>query len=488
MPILDIFTKRKLPNRVVLSYIFDYVVIIVFILIFSALDLAEPYHQHFSLNNESLQYPFAEKERIPAVWAGVLSCLFPLVFIIFWTMLIDGLYSHHKPPNSRRRLLGNNGAWTLSDRLWEMNCGILGLGLSVAAAIVMTGALKNTTGKPRPDMLARCKPKEGAQNAPVYGLASYDICTGDKHILKDGFKSWPSGHSSIAFAGLGYLSLFLAGKLHVFDTRGEVWKTMLVLIPLLAASLVAVSRIMDARHHPFDVITGGMMGFFVAYVSYRQYFPPLSETWKKGRAYPMRSWGTDTAERKQMQLGMYENNPSRGGLVADEEEGGKIGIYNPSAVPMTGGPSVGAPGIVGSGNGSGSRFSDESAAIQARRREAQRIGPMRQPSDLDDYDEYSPQGERSSGEEPETYELRPGPLKPFSAPGIARTDSQESADTRWGVSRATTAITGSGAGPPPVPGGFEPVRRTDTGFESADEEKNLPATKDTARRVQLVDG
>ncbi|RPA89585.1 PAP2-domain-containing protein [Choiromyces venosus 120613-1] len=477
MPVLDIF-KRKLPNRVVLS---------VFVLIFSALDLAEPYHQHFSLNNESIQYPFAEHERIPALWAGVIACLFPLVFIIFWTMLIDGLYSHHKPPNSRRRILGNNGVWTMSDRLWEMNCGILGLGLSAAAAIVITGALKNTTGKPRPDLIARCKPTEGASNIPVFGLANYTICTGDKTLLKDGFKSWPSGHSSIAFAGLGYLSLFLAGKLHVFDTRGEVWKTMLVLIPLLAASLIAVSRIMDARHHPFDVITSSIMGFFVAYVAYRQYFPPLSETWKKGRAYPMRSWGTDSAERKRMQLGMYENDPSRGGLVADEEEGGKIGVYNPGMIPVTGGPSVGTPGTVGNGNGSGSRFSDESAAIQARKREAQRIRAGRPRGDFDDYDGYAPQGEHSSGEEPETYELRPGPLKAYRTPGIARTDSQESEDTRWGVGRATTAITGGGAGPPPVPGGFEPVRRTDTGFESVDVGRGTLETKDTPRREKLVD-
>lgn len=257
---------------------------------------------------------------------------------------------------------------------------------------------------------------------------------------------------------------------------------MLVLTPLLAASLVAVSRIMDARHHPFDVITGGMMGFFVAYVAYRQYFPPLSETWKKGRAYPMRSWGTDSAERKQMQLDMYENDPSQGGLVADEEEGGKIGVFNPGMAP-----SVGTPGTIRSGNGSGSKFSDESVAIQARKREAQRIGTGRRRSDLDDYG-YSPQGEHSSGDEPETYELRPGPLKPFKAPGIARTDSHESEDTRWGVGRATTAITGGGAGPPPVPGGFEPVGRTDTGFESTDEEKPTPKTRDTMRRVQLVDG
>ena len=79
------------------------------------------------------------------------------------------------------------------------------------------------------------------------------------------------------------------------DNRGETWKTLLVMTPILAATLVAVSRIMDARHHPFDVITGSLLGVACAMVSYRQYFPPISEAWRKGRAYPIRTWGTEPA-------------------------------------------------------------------------------------------------------------------------------------------------------------------------------------------------
>jgi hypothetical protein len=80
------------------------------------------------------------------------------------------------------------------------------------------------------------------------------------------------------------------------DNRGEVWKTFLVLVPLLAASLVTVSRIMDARHHPFDVVSGAMLGQFIAWVSYRQYFPPITDPTKKGRAYAPRTWTLDTQE------------------------------------------------------------------------------------------------------------------------------------------------------------------------------------------------
>ncbi|KAF8471777.1 phosphatidic acid phosphatase type 2/haloperoxidase, partial [Kalaharituber pfeilii] len=271
---------------IVCRYIFDYVIIIVFIIAFSALDKAEPHHQRFSLDNKSLQYPFADPERVPPWLAALVACAFPMLVIIIWTLFIDGLYSHHKTPLARHRW----ARYTMPERLWEMNAGILGLGLSVAAVITVTGALKNLTGKPRPDIIARCDP-DPAWIEPKVGLTSYDQCRGDRYILKDGFKSWPSGHSSTAFAGLGYLSLYLAGKLHILDNRGEVWKTVLILVPLLAASMISISRIMDARHHPFDVISSSILGVFTAWVSYRQYFPPLSQTHLKGRAHPMRSWG-----------------------------------------------------------------------------------------------------------------------------------------------------------------------------------------------------
>ena len=81
--------------------------------------------------------------------------------------------------------------------------------------------------------------------------------------------------------------------MHVLDSRGEVWKTFIILVPTLGAALIAGSRIMDARHHPFDVLSGSLMGILVAWAAYRQYFPPVSETWRKGRAYSIRSWGRE---------------------------------------------------------------------------------------------------------------------------------------------------------------------------------------------------
>ena len=63
-----------------------------------------------------------------------------------------------------------------------------------------------------------------------------------------------------SFAGLGFLSWYLAGKIKVFDRKGHVAKLCIVLSPLLLAALVAVSRVDDYWHHWQDVGTGGLLG------------------------------------------------------------------------------------------------------------------------------------------------------------------------------------------------------------------------------------
>lgn len=72
-------------------------------------------------------------------------------------------------------------------------------------------------------MLSRCNPDlENWTDFIVGGLnvgtgfnrlVSIDICRGvEGRDLADGFRSYPSGHSSSSMAGLGYLSLFIASK------------------------------------------------------------------------------------------------------------------------------------------------------------------------------------------------------------------------------------------------------------------------------------
>lgn len=245
-----------------------------------------------------------------------------------YTLVIDGLFSHrkHNLPRIRR--------YTLADRLWELNCGVLGLLLAQGAAFVITGSLKNLIGKPRPDFIDRCQPISGARDAVPWGLSNSTICTQkDPAIMQDGYRSFPSGHSSSSFAGLFFLSLYLAAKLHVLDQRGEVWRTVIVLIPTLGAAIIAGSRIIDARHHPFDVLFGSALGILCGWAAYRQYFPPVSHTWEKGRAYPMRLWGVPLKRPEGTTSADGQVYDYHGALVDtthasadDHEEGTSIGM------------------------------------------------------------------------------------------------------------------------------------------------------------------
>ncbi|KAK9362555.1 phosphatidic acid phosphatase type 2/haloperoxidase [Lipomyces starkeyi] len=268
--------RRASHTRILLSYAFDYVILVVLIAIWGYLSTLPPNFSRFALTDITLQYPIANPETISYALACILSIVVPAGIITFWSLLID--FFRYRS--------------TLRSRLWELNCGILGLALSITMTIVITTTLKAIVGRPRPDAIDRCQPAVGSADGQPFGLSTVEICTQtNRFVLEEGWRSWPSGHSSTAFAGLFYLSLYWAGKLSLYDNKGEVWKTALVMFPTLGAGAIATSRLLDHRHHGTDVLCGSLLGVGTAWMAYRLYFPSLQDTAREGRAWSIRSWG-----------------------------------------------------------------------------------------------------------------------------------------------------------------------------------------------------
>ena len=134
----------------------------------------------------------------------------------------------------------------------------------------LTGAVKNMVGRPRPDMLSRCFPA-GVPDPVPFAAPGVPAC---EHDDPEGWKSFPSGHSSWYFCGMGYTSLYLAAFADVLGGGGGRARSpgalTASLAPVSVALLVAVSRVMDYRHNPSDVLAGSLLGLLCAWAFFRQ--------------------------------------------------------------------------------------------------------------------------------------------------------------------------------------------------------------------------
>ncbi len=157
------------------------------------------------------------------MWLIICNAAIPVAIILIVTLIF--VPGPTVPPGTPKSLIWKR-------KLWELHMGWLGLALSLMCAWIITQGMKNLFGKPRPDLLSRCQPDlvnwaqhlvgfhtptdDGgdATKGPYNGqLVSATICQNpDRPLLDDGFRSYPSGHSSSAAAGLIYTSLLLASK------------------------------------------------------------------------------------------------------------------------------------------------------------------------------------------------------------------------------------------------------------------------------------
>ncbi|BGO96436.1 Lipid phosphate phosphatase 1 [Rhodotorula toruloides] len=200
-------------------------------------------------NDPDLQWPHGG-ERVPAYPGGLLDQLtwyLPILVIV----LVGGLFKRS---------------------LHDVHHGILGLSASRAFMRMIVECIKNRVGRLRPDFFSRCQWDAVAH-----------ACTGPLALVKDGRRSFPSGHSSTAWQGLFFLSLYLAGKNGAYafaapfprsgPLQSRLLRLTIVLAPLFVAGYIVITRLEDHYHHPTDVLTGSFIGASTAFFTYLTYYP-----------------------------------------------------------------------------------------------------------------------------------------------------------------------------------------------------------------------
>ncbi|XP_062126149.1 phospholipid phosphatase 5 isoform X1 [Drosophila sulfurigaster albostrigata] len=238
--------------------IVDVVIRIVIVVVFFKLETTPAFKRE--IHSEEL-WLYKNPRRPDIVRGGDL-----LILVITVPLLLTLIF--YAFTKNRRDFRAASWAWTLA----------------VCLNGIPTSLLKITVGRPRPDYFYRCFP-DGImllnETANTMGSSLLDFnCTGIASEINEGRKSFPSGHSSFAFASFGFVTYYVGAKLHAFDARGrgQTWRLCVAIVPLIVATLVAVSRTCDYHHHWQDVTVGALIGLVCGYYSYRQYYPSIFST------------------------------------------------------------------------------------------------------------------------------------------------------------------------------------------------------------------
>ncbi|CAL5396635.1 unnamed protein product [Camellia sinensis] len=257
------YTIRSHGVQVAKTHMYDWLILLLLVAIEVVLIIIEPFHRFVGEEMiTGLKYPL--KPNTVPVWAvGVIAVLLPFAVILVYYFIRRDVYDFHH--------------------------AVLGLLFSVLITGVLTDAIKDAVGRPRPDFFWRCFPNGKA----VFNNVTRNVmCTGQKSVIKEGYKSFPSGHVSSgtfdsllieyesshkaerSFAGMGFLTWYLSGKIRVFDRGGHVAKLCVSVLPLLVGVLVAISRVDDYWHYWEDVFGSAVIGLTAASFCYLQFFPP----------------------------------------------------------------------------------------------------------------------------------------------------------------------------------------------------------------------
>jgi diacylglycerol diphosphate phosphatase / phosphatidate phosphatase len=89
-------------------------------------------------------------------------------------------------------------------------------------------------------------------------------------------ESFPSGHTASAFAGAIFLSLYLNAKFKLLaNYQPHFWKLIIVLAPILGATIQGGVLTIDGFHQGQDIIAGAIIGTLFAFFAYRMMYAAL---------------------------------------------------------------------------------------------------------------------------------------------------------------------------------------------------------------------
>ncbi|KAF6024487.1 hypothetical protein EB796_017215 [Bugula neritina] len=228
----------------------------------------EPTHRGFFCDDDSIRYPYHESTISTTVL--ILVGGFTNLIVVLMCEILHYVYDR------------KNKKAIFSEELF----GITDIG-------------KWTVGRLRPHFIDGCQP-QGFNITTCPGNQYMDTvhCTRpDQTILDDLRLSFPSGHASQSAYTMVFLACYVQQRVPRFDYTYLV-KHVIQFILICMAWFCGLSRVMDNKHHPTDVLAGFTIGTVVALLCARYVVKRFREPYTNGpyRRCHMRSSQADLVE------------------------------------------------------------------------------------------------------------------------------------------------------------------------------------------------
>ncbi|OEH78588.1 lipid phosphate phosphatase 2 [Cyclospora cayetanensis] len=228
----------------------------------------------------------------------------PIVIILLVEALIAAIRRTQEQDKKKHKVVLLS--WSVPRTVVELYKYIGALVFSMSCVFFTTNALKKVVGSLRPHFIDVCNPdwsKVACKDSNGHQLYVGNFhCTGNVDQILEARRSFPSGHSSLAFGGMLFGVLYLQARLkwqehktapmrelsHQQGAKGRLTEQLYWLVqaavPLLQVMMlllglyVAATRVVEHFHHGRDVAAGMAIGaacavfgsFFVIDMSGRQ--------------------------------------------------------------------------------------------------------------------------------------------------------------------------------------------------------------------------
>jgi len=223
--------------------------------------------------------PFVERDPSLSQPSSVNGDAVPTSLLILYAVLFPALLASSYLTLQWIRTDKKDRARLLRRSIWIALSFAQAFGVALAA----TNVLKNAVARQRPSFFAMVNyagyadaiptPQSSSQWATYFSKTSSTdhesnyfgslVKVGSnvpQRIIDDAQRSFPSGHSSLSFAGLTWLAGFIRYSFKVKAGDYFSVRAAMSCLPLILAAYIAVSRVRDRKHNVDDVSIGSMIG------------------------------------------------------------------------------------------------------------------------------------------------------------------------------------------------------------------------------------